>query len=261
MRIIHFLLIAGLVLSAVAGITTTAQDAPVWKRVSTGDDYVIDVNVASLDFGPNRTLVAQIRTVLNKEESLTDYPGAKSKTRIERVEYRLPQTDYRVVQLVLLDSAGKPLLTRDFDTLDWKPLRAGGVMERVLLAARPALPFGKWKVASYRFADVGEKNKRPFEEFERLIGTSVSLDAHFVQVDEALCGHPAYRSEHFTVTELSSKLGSDIKLPEVQSDRVDLIYVRCESNGWEPPQSMLVKLPDGRMLMLWKGVLLTLKRA
>jgi hypothetical protein len=261
MKIINLLLIAGFVLLAVAGTTTTAQDSPVWKRVSTGDDYAIDVNVASLNFGAGRTLVAEIRTVLNKEELLRDNSGAKSKTRVEKIEYRLAEGDYRVVQLVLLDSAGKPLLTRDFETLDWKPLRVGGVMERVLLIVNPALPFGKWKVASYRFADVGEQSKKPFEEFEKLIGASVSLGAHFAQVQEALCGSPTYRSEHFTVAELSRKLGSDIQLPEVQSDRVDLIYVRCESGDWAPPQSMLVKLPEGRMLMLWKGVFLTLKRA
>jgi hypothetical protein len=261
MKIIRLLLIAGLLLSAVLETTTTAQDSPVWKRVSTGEDYVIDVNLASVDFSANRTLVAQIRTVLKKEETLRDNSGAKSKTRLERIEYRIPNGDYRVVQLVLLDSAGKPIFTRNFDELDWKTIRPGGLMERVLSIARPTLPFGKWKVASYRFADTGEQNKQSSEEFERLIGASVSLDAHFAQVHEALCGDPNYRSEHFTVGELSGKLGSDIKLPEVQSDRVDLIYVRCESDGWKPPQSMLVKLPDGRMLMLWKGVFLTLKRA
>jgi hypothetical protein len=261
MRIINLVLIAGFVLSAGAGTTTTAQDSPVWKRVSTGDDYVIDVNLASVDFGANRTLVAQIRTVLNKEESLRDNSGAKSKTRLEKVEFRITNGDYRVVQLTLLDSAGKSILTRDFDALDWKPLRPGGMMDRVLSIARPTLPFGKWKIASYRFADMGEQKKQTSEEFERLMGASVVLEAHFAQVHEALCGDVNYRSEHFTGSELSSKLGGDIRLPELQSDRVDLIYLRCESDGWKPSQSMLVKLPDGRMLMLWQGVFLTLKRA
>ena len=260
MRIIRLLFIAGLVLLGVV-TTTTAQDSPVWKRVSTGDDYVIDVNLASVEFGANRTLVAQIRTVLNKEEPLRDNSGAKSKTRLEKIEYRILYGDYRAVQLVLLDSAGKPILTRDFETLDWKSIRPGGVVDRVLLIARQTLPLGTWKVGSYRFADMGEQNKQSSEEFERLIGASVVLEARFAQVNDAVCGHPNYRSEHFTVSELSSKLGTDVKLPELQSDRVDLIYIRCESDGWKPAQSMLVKLPDGRMLMLWKGVFLTLKRA
>jgi hypothetical protein len=261
MKIINLLLIAAFVLSAGAGTTTSAQDSPVWKRVSTGDDYVIDVNLTSVDFGANRTLVAQIRTVLSKEESLRDNSGAKSKTRVEKVEFRITNGDYRVVQLTLLDSAGKPILTRDFDALEWKPLRPGGMMDRVLSIARPTLPFGKWKIASYRFADTAGQEKQTSEELEGLMGASVVLEAHFAQVHEALCRDLNYRSEHFTGGELSSKLGADIRLPELQSDRVDLIYVRCESDGWKPPQSMLVKLPDGRMLMLWKGVFLTLKRA
>ena len=261
MKIINLLLIAGFVLAVGAGTTTTAQDSPVWKRVSTGDDYVIDVNLASVDFGANRTLVAQIRTVLKKEELVRDNSGAKSKTRLEKVEFRITNGDYRVVQLTLLDSAGKPILTRDFDALDWKPVRPGGMMDRVLMIARPALPFGKWQIASYRFADTGEQKEETSEEFERLMGASVVLETHFAQVHEALCRDLNYRSEHFTGSELSSKLGADIRLPELQSDRVDLIYLRCESDGWKPPQSMLVKLPDGRMLMLWNGVFLTLKRA
>src|SRR4030095_2824112 len=122
-------------------------------------------------------LVAQIRTVLNKEEPLRDNSGAKSKTRLEKIEYRILYGDYRAVQLVLLDSAGKPILTRDFETLDWKNVKSGGVMDRVLLIVRQTLPLGTWKVGSYRLADIGEQSKQPSEEFERLIGDSLALGA------------------------------------------------------------------------------------
>jgi hypothetical protein len=81
------------------------------------------------------------------------------------------------------------------------------------------------------------------------------------KVDESACRNPTYKSEHFTKGELLERLGGDIKLPEVHTDRLDLVYVKCASGGWEPPHSMLLKLPEGRMLMLWKGVFLTLKRA
>lgn len=258
MRIIRVLLIVGLVLSAGLGATAAAQDSPNWKRVYTGDGYSIDVNVASLAFDINQILRAEIRTVFDHEE-LRD--GVKSKTRLERVEYNLHENNYRIAQLVLLDASGKPVQTYNVEVVVWKRLTRDGMMGRVLSVARAGLPFGKWKVASYRFAEMGEQRKQSSEEFDLLIGATVVLEGPFAQVQQAICGNPSYRSEHFTVTELSSKLGIDIKLPEVQSDRVDLIYVRCESDGWEPPQSMLVKLPEGRMLMLWKGVFLTLKRA
>jgi len=133
-------------------------------------------------------------------------------------------------------------------------------MDRVLLAARPGLPFGKWKVASYRFAEGGEQTTEQSQELQRLIGASVWLEGEIAQVDQTVCQIPLYKSDHFSVGELARKLGSDIKLPELQSDQVDLIYVKCEGGGWRPAQSMLVKLPEGRMLMLWKGVFLTLKR-
>ena len=256
MKIVWFLLIT-IVLSL--GVQAAAQQSSSWKRVYTGDGYVIDLNVTSLEFGSDQILRAQIRTVLEKEEPIKDIPGGKSKSRVEQIEYKLRNGNYRITEVVLLDSAGKPLQTQNPNAAVWKPLKSGGMMERILLATRPALPFGKWKVAASRLAE-DVKDKRPSEELSKFIGASVSLEAQLAKVDQSVCGNPAYKSEHFTVTELSRRLGADIKLPEVQSDSVDLIYVKCENNGWEPPQSMLVKLPEGRMLMLWKGVFLTLKR-
>ncbi len=254
---IRFFNIVFLGLSAASG--ATAQDTGQWKRVYTGDEYRIEVNVTSFEFDANGNLQGEIRTVLNKEEVLKD--GAKSKIRLEKVEYNLRQRAYRSVQVVLLDSANKPLQKQDLNTAVWKPLKPGGVMDRALLTARPGLPFGRWKVASYRFAEGGAQNTEASEELQKLIGASVSLEGEMAQVDQTVCRIPVYKSGHFKVTELARKLGSDIKLPEVQSDQVDLIYVKCEGGGWRPPQSMLVKLPEGRMLMLWKGVFLTLRRA
>jgi hypothetical protein len=258
MKIVPLLLIVGLLLSAGLFTTAGAQDSPNWKRVYTGDDYSIDVNVASLVFGINQILRAEIRTVFDREE-LRD--GAKSKTRMERIEYNLHENNYRIVQFVLLDGAGKPVQTYNVEAVVWKRLTPDGMMGRVLLAARAGLPFGKWKVSSYRVAEMNEQSKQSSEDFEQLIGATVVLEGPFAQVQQSICGNPSYRSERFTVSELSEKLGGNIKLPEVQSDRVDLIYLKCETDGWAPPQSMLVKLREGRMLMLWKGVFLNLKRA
>lgn len=253
------LLIIFVVLTSGLAAKTEAQESPVWKRVYTGDGYTIEVNVGSFEFVANGILQGQIRTVLNKEEVLKD--GAKSKTRLETVEYNLRQRVHRSVQVVLLDTSGKPVQTQDLATAVWKPLRPAGIMDRVLLTSRVGLPFGKWKIASYRLVEGGEQNTERSEELNKLIGASVSLEGEIAQVDQTVCQIPVYKSEHFKVSELAHKLGSDIKLPEVQSDQLDLIYVRCEGGGWRPPQSMLVKLPEGRMLMLWKGVFLTLKRA
>lgn len=256
MKIVRFLLIT-IVLSL--GVQATAQQSNKWKRVYTGDGYVIDVDLASVEFGSDQILQTQIRTVLDKEELLKDSHGAKLKTRLEQVEYKLRPGNYRIAEVVLLDPAGQPILTEHPNVAVWKSVKTGSMMERVLLAARPALPFGKWKVAASRLAEAQEKQASM--EFERFIGVSVSLEAASAKVDQSICGNPVYKSDHYTVTELSRQLGANVKFPELPSDNVDLIYIKCESEGWEPPQSMLVKLPEGRMLMLWKGVFLTLKRA
>ena len=256
MKIVWFLLI---IIELSLAVEATAQQSSSWKRVYTGDGYVIDLNVTSLEFGSDQTLRAQIRTVLEKEETIKDVPGGKSKSRVEQIEYRLRGGDYRITEVVLLDSAGKALQTQNPNAAVWKPLKSGGMMQRVWLATRPELPFGRWTVAAYRLPE-GEQPKQPSEELANFKGTSVSLEAQLAKVGQSACSNPIYKSEHFTLAELSRRLGAAIKLPEVQSDNVDLIYVRCENDGWQPPESMLVKLPEGRMLMLWKGVFLTLKR-
>src|SRR5262245_41582933 len=102
----RFLFLFAFVLAT--GVEAAAQDSHAWKRVYTGDGYLIDVNVGSLEFGEDRILRAQIRTVLDKEEVLKDSPGSKSKTRLENIEYKLRQGNYRIVEVVHLDSAGKP---------------------------------------------------------------------------------------------------------------------------------------------------------
>jgi hypothetical protein len=39
-----------------------------------------------------------------------------------------------------------------------------------------------------------------------------------------------------------------------------MVTINCKDGGWQPPMSLLVKLRDGEMLMLWDGVFLVLKR-
>src|SRR5262245_7892827 len=102
MRIIRLLLICVVFLLAGLAVNPQGQDAGVWKRVYTGDGYMIEVNIANLEFDVNRILRTQIRTILDKEEPLKDGSGAKSKTRLEKVEYQFQHNDYRVVQVVLL---------------------------------------------------------------------------------------------------------------------------------------------------------------
>lgn len=239
--------------------TVVAQDPGVWQRVHTGEDSVIDLNTALVEFDVGHILRIEIRTILNTPEELRDNLRTKYLTRLETVEYNLRQQKYRIIHVVLLDSSGKKVQTFDMKSAEWKPLRPGGMMDRLLYGARPSLPFGGWKIVSYRLVEGTSTRDQASPELERMIGGSIGLEADQANVNESVCKLPAYKSERVSLSELSRKLGVDVKL-SLGSD-IEMITVNCESNGWVPPRSLLIRLPEGDMLMLWNGVFLTLKRS
>ena len=239
--------------------TVVAQSPELWKRVHTGEDSVIDLNTSLVEFDVGHILRIEIRTILNTPEELRDSSKTKYLTRLETVEYNLRQQRYRIIHVVLLDSSGKSVQTFDMKSAEWKPLKAGGMMDRLLYGARSSLPFGGWKIVSYRLVEATSTRDQALPELERLVGGSIQLEADRANVNESACRAPAYKSERVSLSELSRRLGVDVKLS--QGSDFETITVNCESNGWSPPRSLLIKLPEGDMLMLWNGVFLTLKRS
>lgn len=243
------------------GFPVLAQHEPnTWHRVYTGEESVIELNTVSVKFDDSRVLRMNLRTVLEKEESLRERPGAKYKTRLETVEFKLDRKEYRLIQVDYLDSAGKTINSYKSLSAEWKPVRPAGMMDRLFYASQTFLPFGKWKVVSYSFAEGGTGTTENAAELNRLIGTPVLLEAARARIDESVCTSAAYKSSHLSIKELSRRMGMDIKLSGLHADEVEIISIKCESGTWEPPQSLLIELREGGILMLWKGVFLTLKK-
>jgi hypothetical protein len=135
-------------------------------------------------------------------------------------------------------------------------MKTGGIMQRMFNAARDLPPLGTWKVVEYRFGDgtpVGA------QEFPRLLGTKVRLNFERAEVGVKVCSSPAYQSKPVTDQEILRELGISLAAIGIKASRADTIVVKCESNDWAPPQSLLVKLPEGGILMLWNGIFLVLK--
>lgn len=239
--------------------TGVAHSPELWKRVHTGEDSVIDLNTSRIEFDVGYILRIEIRTILNTSEELRDKSRTKYLTRLETVEYNLRQPKYRIIHVVLLDSSGRTVQTFDMKSAEWRPLKPGGMMERLIYGVQPSLPFGRWNIVSSRLVEGTSTRDQTPPELERLIGGSIWLEADRAIVNESSCGSPAYKSERVSLSELSRRLGVDVKLSQ-QSD-IEMIIVNCESDGWAPPRSLLIKLPEGEMLMLWNGVFLTIKRS
>jgi hypothetical protein len=234
------------------------EEKEAWRRVYTGEDSVIDINVASLVFETGHILRVGIRTVLSKTESLRGQPETKYKSRLETVEFKLPTSQYRYLETSLLDSAGKTVWSDEPNPAqDWRALKEGGMMKRLSDAARQLPPFGSWKVIDYCFADGPSDDS---QEFRRFIGTRVRIAPDRMEVGTKICSLPAYQSKSFSDKEFDREVGISMLTLGIKENHAETLVVRCESNDWKPPQSLLVKLPEGRLLMLWQGVFLVLKK-
>ena len=236
------------------------QSKDKWHRVYTGEGYVIEINASSLRFQPDHVLRVQFRTILSNPETLGGSSGEKYKTRLEAIEFKLDQGRYRISDTTVLDSSGKELQWYTTDKMrEWRVLKSGGVTERLFAAARAMPPFGTWKVIAYRSAD-GELNQPVSKELENLIGARVNLQFNRAEVGSESCAQPAFEDTPSPSAALFRDMATVLKSVGVQSGSTDMVTINCKDGGWQPPMSLLVKLREGEMLMLWDGVFLVLKR-
>jgi hypothetical protein len=232
-----------------------------WQRVYTGEDSLIEINVANLRLERNHILRVRFRTILSKPENLEGSAGAKFKIRLETIDFKANEKQYRLWETSLLDPNGKILRTYTATSIDdWKVLKVGGVMERLFNAVRGLPPFGSWKVVEYRFADRTPNEVKPSAELARLVGTRVRLQIDRAEVGAKVCNAPVYEDKQATKEELFRQLGIELESVGIKADHAEMINVRCDGNDWTPAQSLLLKVKQDEMLMLWKGVVLVLKR-
>jgi hypothetical protein len=230
-----------------------------WQRVYTGEQSVIEINTSSLKFAPDFILRVQFRTIFSHAETLPGTSATKYKMRLETIDFKLNEKRYRISETSLLDSSGKELQWYSTNQMrEWRVLKSGGVTEKLFIAARAVPPFGTWKVAAYRVADADPNETKP-RELEKLIGVRVVLQSHRAEVGEEICTSPAFEDKRASNEELFQELQVALKSIAVQ-ESAEMITISCKASGWRPPQSLLVKVRDGEMLMLWEGVFLVLKR-
>lgn len=241
------------------GLVRAQQTKDKWQRVYTGEESVIEINTTSLKFEPDLILRVQFRTTYTKAETLPGTSDTKYKMRLEIIEFKLNETRYRISETSLLDSSGKELQWYSTSQMrEWRVLKQGGVTERLFAAARAQEPFGLWKVFAYKFVDPASDKTKP-EELEKLIGARVNLQSHRAEVGGKICTSPAFEDKRSSNEDLFRELKVALKAIGAP-DSAEMITVSCKGSGWQPPRSLLVKVREGEMLMLWEGVFLVLKR-
>jgi hypothetical protein len=231
-----------------------------WQRVITGADSTIDVNATSLILQPNRALSAKFRTTLSKSESVAAKAGPSYRVRLETIQFRSREWQYRIVETTLLDSSGKIVLSYPYDEeIGWKEIK-GPTARQFFSSASSLPPFGAWKVISFRYAEgAGTSTDEP-PDVKELIGSNFYLLFDRVQVGKATCSTPDFESRVISNEDFTKITGYPLKSLAVQTDKIDALVLKCASEKLFPSQSLILRLANGRMLMLWEGVFVELEK-
>lgn len=233
------------------------QEKDKWHRVFTSEAFVTHINTSSLKLGPDKMLQLQSRTVVSDPVRISGSTGPKYKSTVQTVEFKLGQGQYRILDTVFLDSSGKVLLETVGPT-DWRAIKEGGVMDNVLAAASVLQPFGSWKITNYRYVE-GTQSQAP-PELEKLVGNHAQFCFDCAEVESRVCSSALFQDQRYTKEEFATKLGFDLKAAGVNADSIETIEVKCVRGEWRPANSLLLKVGEHEMLMLWDGVFLVLKR-
>ena len=227
-----------------------------WLRVYTGEDSIIEVNSESLTFSDNRSVRVLFRTILTEPEGLLGKQKTKYKSRLEATEFKLNERSYRLTSTTLLDTAGNVVLTHEAEKETWLVMKADGMMRRLFESIRELPPLGGWQVTGFRSG--GDIAMPGPDESTKLLARNIRLDPERVDFGAKSCSSPSYVSESMGKEDFIRKLGVSMEALGFKTDRADAIVLKCST--WRPPQSLLLKLDDGGMLILWDGFFLELKR-
>ncbi len=75
------------------------------------------------------------------------------------------------------------------------------------------------------------------------------------------CSAPTFDSKTITNDEVVKRVGSSIKSLGIPSDKVDVILLACKAKDNFPAQTIVLRLPGNKALILWEGVFLELERS
>lgn len=273
-----------MVVITVSVLTGLGQNnADQWLRVLTGEDSVIDVNRLSLALEPKQVITAQFRTRLLKSEPVPGNSGLKYGSRIDFFEFDIKDQLYRISKSDLLDSSGKVVLSNPSSNPDkWKQLR-GPTVHRLFSAASQLQPFGIWKVMSYRYASGDPASNDDPPELKNLIGSEVLLKLDRVVAGRQTCEAPVFDPKTITNDDFTHRIGNSLKSLGIESDKLNAVLLRCENEktlvptlmlgrkltfgdfGFAkkpdfPSQTLILRIPGNKALMLWDGVFLDLER-
>lgn len=225
-----------------------------WLRVSTENGFVSDVDSQSLAIGNDGSITARFRMKFAKAERLDS--SVAYRTREDTIQFDRGKARYQVIESNYLDSSGKVVASSA--ATDWKPLRSGYGSQMYYAAAR-LRPFGAWSVLTYRYASGEPASDDDPPELRNLVRSSVLLSPDRFVAGKYTCYSPVLEPGTITDEESRKRIGSPLKAIGIMSDKVDVLFVNCETNNSFPLNTIMLQISDGKIVMLWDGVFLELE--
>lgn len=243
-------------------LTSLAQDdADEWLRVFTEDGSIIDINRLSLVLEHNQVIRAQFRTKFSKPQPIPGKSSIKYQTRLDSIQFSIKDRRYRISESNFLDASGKVALSfSSSGTNGWKPI-AGRAADRLFSAAQQLQPFGVWTVNSYRYASGEPASAQDPPELTSLVGSTIFFSLDRVAAGAQTCHTPMFDPRTVTNEEFVHRIGLSLESLKLPSDKVDAILLGCNAEDKFPSQTIVLRLPGNKALMLWDGVFLELERS
>ena len=114
----------------------SAQQLPEWYRVYTFDESIIEMNTSQVTFGGKDIGRVRFRWTFDRPESLSGEPRVKYKSRLEVMEFNCSDKRYRLYDVTLFDSAGKPIRHEQMNPpVEWRTVTSESMMERLFAPA------------------------------------------------------------------------------------------------------------------------------
>ena len=136
------------VLLLAAALIAAQEEKEKWQRVYTGEDSIIEMELAKVTFGSASIGRVRFRTTFSKPQTLNEKPVVKYKKRLETIEFRCEMdsvrlghypantTRYRLFEATLLDAKGKVVKPLDWDPSEgWREVKFGSMMEKLSVPA------------------------------------------------------------------------------------------------------------------------------
>ncbi len=127
-------ILIGALVVLLSSAATAAQEKEKWERVYTLEDATIAMNATKVLFTDAGTARVEFRWNFSKPQTLDASSETKYKVRLEVIEFNCSRRRYRLTAFTLFDAKGKSVFSKELDEseMEWKSVKAGGMMERLL---------------------------------------------------------------------------------------------------------------------------------